>query len=65
MTTRRLRPLARRLKGTTGAHAGGARGRAAGGGCGGGGIEIDDDFDLDTASDEDLFDLIDSELGGS
>ncbi|MET9972370.1 acyl carrier protein, partial [Streptomyces sp. NPDC006356] len=32
-------------------------------GAGGGVIEIDDDFDLEAATDEDLFDLIDSELG--
>jgi acyl carrier protein len=31
----------------------------------GGVIEIDDDFDLEAATDEDLFDLIDSELGSS
>ncbi|MFF7890290.1 SDR family NAD(P)-dependent oxidoreductase, partial [Streptomyces sp. NPDC020794] len=40
---------------------------AAGGPAGGGEgvIEIDDDFDLDAASDDDLFDLMDKELGSS
>ncbi|WP_406323070.1 SDR family NAD(P)-dependent oxidoreductase [Streptomyces sp. NBC_01637] len=31
----------------------------------GGVVEIDDDFDLEAATDDDLFDLIDSELGSS
>jgi hypothetical protein len=30
-----------------------------------GAIEIDDDFDLDAASDDDLFDLMDRELRSS
>ncbi|MFD9240033.1 SDR family NAD(P)-dependent oxidoreductase [[Kitasatospora] papulosa] len=34
-------------------------------GTGGGTVVIDEDFDLEAASDEDLFDLIDSELGSS